>query len=154
MDKFPNRIKALIEYLNIPVAKFAKNCGFSNYVMVKYYMNGKYDPTLSSIKKIIDRYPVNKNWLVFGDGEMWGLDYFRSEFYTICRANDNYTVSDKIKVLLRVFDCSVSELAKRAGINKNTLQKIVSGEIKSLSDENILKLRKVADFVPERWFRN
>ncbi len=61
------RLLQFIEYLDIPVSKFEKNCGLSNAYLAKMQNNAKW----ATIKKIKTRYPeINTTWLTDGTGEM------------------------------------------------------------------------------------
>lgn len=62
------RVMQIIKKEDISVRQFEKMCGFSNRY-VKTLENSS--PTIEKMEKIIATFPyVNKNWLMFGTGEM------------------------------------------------------------------------------------
>lgn len=71
-----DRLKMFIDYLNISVRKFEKNCGLPN----SYCANIRVSITDDKLAKILERYPqLNKSWLIMGEGEMIIRDGKNSE---------------------------------------------------------------------------
>ncbi|TWP23100.1 peptidase S24 [Apibacter muscae] len=66
-DGVKNRIKQYIEYLNIPISAFEKNCGLSN----GYVSSIRKGIGHKALEQISEKYSeINKSWLLTGEGEM------------------------------------------------------------------------------------
>ena len=62
-----NRLLKFIKYLDVPVSRFEKNCGFCN----GYVKNIRNGISAEKFQTIIKAYPqLNPQWLITGDGEM------------------------------------------------------------------------------------
>ena len=62
-----DRIMALLEYLDMSKHEFERVCGLSNGYVSKISKSIVYN----GLEKILEQFPqVNKNWLLYGEGEM------------------------------------------------------------------------------------
>ena len=65
-----DRINMIISFLSITPKEFVEEIGI-NRSALSHIQNGRNQPSLDVIMKIIKRYPhVNSNWLLFGQGNM------------------------------------------------------------------------------------
>ncbi len=65
-----DRLRELLEYLNISIEVFAVRAGISPD-LVRKYLRGFYEISESSIRKLARAYPqININWLRTGEGNM------------------------------------------------------------------------------------
>ncbi len=79
-----NRIKSLLDYLQINENAFSNIIGISQRTL-NYYINGKRKPSFELIEKILNAYPdLSAEWLLRGEGDMYrtsNMDYEKSESY-------------------------------------------------------------------------
>jgi len=76
-----NRIKLLIDYLNLNKSSFSKAIGLSNNVTIGRIINENRKPSYDVIEKILLTFGnINANWLITGKGSMLkdksGLGYY------------------------------------------------------------------------------
>ena len=64
------RIRELLDVLNIPQHQFASDVGTDQGTISKY-ISGKNRPTRAICKSIIYQYSVNPEWLYYGKGPMF-----------------------------------------------------------------------------------
>ena len=146
------------EYLMMNPTSFAKSCGFSKNMMVQFWLDGKYEPSPQSYLKILERYPaLNRNWLMFGEGSMWtNEDYFRAKFNEILESDRVNKVKRKageiIDILMKVFECSKSDLAKRMGISVITLTRYqTDSNYTEFTRKIISTIHRNIEFIPKDW---
>ena len=71
MEKFSERLSALMESLEVSGYLLAREIGSSDMSISKYRA-GKAMPSFEFFEKLVTRYPaVNLNWLIGKDGEMF-----------------------------------------------------------------------------------
>lgn len=64
------RIKKIIEYLDISQSEFAKNLDIQRS-SISHILNKRNKPSLDFIMKVLDHYPeINPDWLLFGKDKM------------------------------------------------------------------------------------
>lgn len=151
MDKnIGARIKKIMDYLQLTPPKFAKNCGLSNYTVLNGYISGAYIPTLGTINKIIERYPINKEWLIDGEGAMWKYDYFKRRIRDY--GESPKSTPEKLKAISEIYEISNGEVIKRSKIPRGTYWDMMRG-VYELNDERILKLREAFPEIPLSWYK-
>ena len=151
-NKFGQQLDALIKYLNIKPAVFAKRCDFIRNKSIPLYISGDIFPTLETIDKIRQTYPVTMEWLCYAKGEMWqsGKDYFQERFENYDKKTD--TLKEKTEALLEVFECNGSELGRRLGVSKDIINYMKNGQKTELEAKYILLFRSKIEFIPYEWY--
>ena len=126
MDKnIGARIKKIMDYLQLTPPKFAKNCGLSNY-------------------------PINKEWLIDGEGAMWKYDYFKRRIRDY--GESPKSTPEKLKAISEIYEISNGEVIKRSKIPRGTYWDMMRG-VYELNDERILKLREAFPEIPLSWYK-
>lgn len=146
---FSERLKELLEYLDIYPATFAKNVGLTAPTITAY-LSGKFEPTIFALDKILKRYPVRREWLYFGEGQMWENDYYKDRFLTY--ALGSKTPQEKINALLLVFDCNLSKLSQKLGVNRAYLSSIKNERINNFTQDKICTFAKNIKFISKEWW--
>lgn len=147
-DIFPRQLRKLLDYLDTTPARFSKECNFTSNNIVKSYLEGKYRPTMKSIEKILARYPVRPEWLLFERGEMWEVDYFQ-ERYLKFKDQGGDTAKEKVTNLIDIFETNGASMAHRLGVNKHTINKIMNDKIKTLTPEKINRFVESVPFIKD-----
>ncbi|WP_294203131.1 hypothetical protein [uncultured Chryseobacterium sp.] len=149
---FKSTLRELLDYLDIPDATFGKNCNISTNALVKGWLDGTYHPTKKSLNKILDRYPVNIEWLLFGTGKMWKVDYFKSRYEIYKLTKEDPSAAEIVENLVLIFDTNPAGLNRRLGLPINTLHSIINGKTKTLSEavKNVF-LEKIS-FIPRDYY--
>ncbi|MDR6548516.1 transcriptional regulator with XRE-family HTH domain [Chryseobacterium rhizosphaerae] len=150
-DVFRKQIKKLLDYLYLSVNEFSKECGFSSNSLVKAYLEGDYAPTLKSLLRICDRYPVRLEWLTRDDGEMWVEDYFEKRFNQY-KDEGGTTPKEKIFNLMKIFEANQTQLAARLGVTKHTINYICTGDLSSLTEANKDQFSKAITYIPREYY--
>lgn len=66
------RIKELIDSLDLNINSFSKEIGLTNNVTIHRIVNDGSNPSLYTLESILEKYPqLNSEWLIRGNGEMW-----------------------------------------------------------------------------------
>tara|TARA_R100000734_G_scaffold1634_1_gene1729 strand:- start:71 stop:484 length:414 start_codon:yes stop_codon:yes gene_type:complete len=85
MSKPCERIKELIDSLNLNVNSFSKECGYNTPSTIWALIKRDQSPTKPTLDKICNRFPqVNREWLMTGYGSMFTT-----------QENDDLTVTAK-----------------------------------------------------------
>lgn len=135
----------LIDYLGLTIGAFATEIGASQPA-INNIIEGKYNLTFKVADKIMQRYPVNKVWLILGEGEMWEKDYFRDRYEKYGTYHTD--IPQKIENLQKIFDCNKSILANHLGLSRSHVSALSLNKIHSFSDETIDVLTRKVKFIP------
>lgn len=139
----------LIDYLGLTVGAFATQIGASQPA-INNIVTGKYNLTFKVADKIMQRYPVNKAWLILGEGEMFEKDYYRDRFEKYGEYHTD--MPNKIKTLKKIFDCNSSVLAKKLGLSRSHVSALSLNKIHSFSPEMIDMLTRKVKYIPREWW--
>ncbi len=77
-----DRIRELINYLDITQVEFAKSIGTDQSTISKY-LSGKREPTMAICNSIIRQYSICKEWLYYGKGNMFEENLEKEKIYLI-----------------------------------------------------------------------
>lgn len=91
------RIKILIQALDLTVAKFAVKVGLDNHQTLYKMLNNGTKPSFDTIVSILNFFPeVNPRWLLLGEGEMFdgGVSSLIKEVDTLRAA-----IADKERII-------------------------------------------------------
>ena len=139
----------LINYLGLTIGAFATEIGASQPA-INNIIQGKYHLSFKVADKIMKRYPVNKVWLILGEGEMWEKDYFRSRYEQFGEYHTD--MPQKIETLQKIFDCNKSVLANHLGLSRSHVSALSLRKIHTLSDETLDVVTRKVKFIPREWW--
>lgn len=149
MDNIGERIAEVIEYLGISPHEFATRCGLSSGQIISVNLKN-HKPSLNTLEKILNRYPVNASWLMLGKDNMWELDFFEEKFQQI--RNKPSSPAQQINTLLEAFEMNQRQFCKRTGVGTCTLSSIKSGIRVEISKSVRDKICKRFPFIKPVWF--
>ena len=142
------RILELLDYLEITQNRLAKKTRYPQPTVFRY-LSGEVEIPKEFLNAVLAAYPVNREWLYFGEGKKFDSDYFKSRWEE--GKNEPKTMPDKLKYLQSVFDCSESHLASKIGLSRSYLGKVLAGQYSiSESKKNEFPLR--IKFIPMDWW--
>lgn len=91
------RIKELIEALNLNINSFSKECGYPSSATIWRLINDGAKPSSTTLNKICNRFPqVNREWLMTGLGSMFNTPALNEDDLTLTAKQ----VLDKILPLM------------------------------------------------------
>lgn len=149
-ENISDRLKAIMEYLGLCPTVFAKNIGISPTAVNKYFTQG-HIPRKTTIDKIINKYPIRREWLENGEGKMWEEDYFKERFLKY--GLGARTPKEKVESLMKVFECNQSGLAERLGVSRAYIFAVINEKIKKISYEKIITFTEKEKFISKEWWR-
>lgn len=149
---FGKQLQILLNYLGITGTTFAKRIGIRKYNSIQMYLDGDRFPDITTVEKIVLKYNVNLDWLWLGKGEMWqgGQDYFKKRFETWDQPM--IKISDKIKAIAAIFECTLSDVSKRTGISKTEVFRMANDGLTEIKPDHIAKFRIAYPFIPYEWY--
>ena len=139
----------LINYLGLTIGAFATEIGASQPA-INNIIEGKYNLSFKVADKIMKRYPVNKVWLILGEGEMWEKDYFRDRYEKYGTYHTD--MPQKIETLQKIFDCNKSILANHLGLSRSHVSALSLNKIHSFSEDTIDILTRKIKYIPREWW--
>ena len=78
------RIKELIEALNLNINSFSKECGYPSSATIWRLINDGAKPSSTTLNKICNRFPqVNREWLMTGLGSMFNTPALNEDDLTL-----------------------------------------------------------------------
>lgn len=150
IDNIGGRIAELMEYLGISPHEFAKRCGISSGQIISVNISGDHKPSLTTLEKILERYPVNSSWLMLGKGNMWKEDYFQKRFESI--TSTPKSPSQQIEVLLEAFEMNQRQFCQKTKVGTCTLSAIKNGNRIEVSKDVRDKIVAKFPFIKPTWF--
>ena len=149
MENIGFRIGEIINYLGISPHEFATRCGLSSGQIISVNMENN-KPSLNTLEKILNRYPVNASWLMLGKGNMWDKDYFHQKFEDIKVKPTNS--AQTISLLLEIFEMNARQFSKKTGVGTCTLSSIKNGSRAAISRNVQNTICTKFPFVVKTWF--
>lgn len=131
-DEVIDRIGAVIKDMDYPVASFAKRLGVSSGYMERL-LNNNAKPSMSFLNKLIRAFPVNREWLWFGEGEQYNKKDISSYKYSNqTNFNKNAVYGDeskggRIKYVRSTMEYSQAQLAQELGTTRDVITQIETG---------------------------
>ena len=149
MDNIGERIAEVIEYLGISPHEFATRCGLSSGQIISVNLKN-HKPSLNTLEKILNRYPVNASWLMLGKDNMWEKDYFQQKFKNI-KISPSSPVQ-QMNLLLETFEMNARQFSKKTGVGTCTLSSIKNGSRAAISRNVQNTICTKFPFVDKTWF--
>lgn len=150
IDNIGSRIGALIDYLGISPHEFAKRCGLSSGQIISPTISKENKPSMTTLEKILNRYPVESGWLLLGKGKIWKEDYFQKRFESIKSKPKSPT--EQITILLDVFEMNQRQFCQKTGVGTCTMSAIKKGERIEVSKSVRDKICEKYPFINPVWF--
>lgn len=150
MENIGLRIEELMDYLGLSPHEFATRCGISTGHVITSNISGEYNPSMTTINRILKRYPVNNDWLLCGNGNMFKTDYFTERFEAL-KAYPK-TPQMQIEILLNVFEMNARQFCIKTKVGTCTLSAIKNGQRIEVSKKVRDLIVKKYPFIPQSYF--
>lgn len=126
------RIRKVIDYLNISDRKFAESIGLPQTTVSSMFKRGN-DPNVNIIQAIVNAHTfISSDWLLTGKGEMF-----------VPKEKSFNTAAERFKMIRQSLELTVPEIAKILGVATSTIEGI---ENESIQINNLIKQKINAIF--------
>lgn len=149
MEDIQQRIAEVIKYLGISPHEFATRCGLSSGQIISSNLDN-YKPSLTTLEKILNKYPINASWLMLGKGKMFDHDFFEEKFKEIKVSPSS--PSQQINLLLEAFELNGRQFCHKTGVGTCTLSAIKNGARIEVSKSVRDKICRAFPFIKPVWF--
>lgn len=123
MGEIRERIAILRKTLGLSQRQFGERVGVKRTTITNYEM-GRNKPNELARQRICKEYGVRREWLEFGEGEMFEPE---NRYEQLWKMSENYLQDDnevfRRNLIAVIAELSVDELAVLAGIAERTLEK-------------------------------
>ena len=134
-----SNVEKILKILKISQKEFAEDLG-TYQAQVHRLLNGKGTLTIPQLQKISEKYNVNLNWLITGNGEIFNNDYYKevntvNESIILYGANETED-KEQIKKLIKDKEPTIV-LDGINYIGLQTIYKLILNYEKKLAEEKI-----------------
>lgn len=136
-NEFGARIQLIMDSEGLNAAKFSKATGIQTATL-SHILSGRNNASLEQLKKIASRFnKINREWLIFGDGDMYSRESKSKEPSLFDNIEPNINKSDiSVPVPNRNFSSILSSIQEKSAQTSHVLPKVEPSPIIEINHAN------------------